>query len=282
MQSYALIGHPLGHSFSPQIHARLFALEGIDARYDLTDIAPENLAAQMPLLRRHLRAFNVTIPHKRAVIPLIDSLTENARLYGAVNSVSIDSDGHTEGDNTDCNGFLRAMQAANIALETSVCVLGAGGVGRMFAIECARRGALVTIAVRETSLDKAQMLASEIETLCGKRPRTCALSELCGHYGLVINGTPVGMYPKIDACPVSGDFLAGVDAVFDCVYNPSETLLLGRARAYGKKTAGGMAMLVWQAAIAHERWHGTHFQEADIARIITDMERALTEKEHGL
>ena len=100
MQSYALIGHPLGHSFSPQIHARLFALEGIDARYDLTDIAPEDLAAQMPLLRRHLRAFNVTIPHKRAVIPLIDSLTENARLYGAVNSVSIDSDGHTEGDNT--------------------------------------------------------------------------------------------------------------------------------------------------------------------------------------
>ena len=83
MQSYALIGHPLGHSFSPQIHARLFALEGIDARYDLTDIAPENLAAQMPLLCRRLRAFNVTIPHKRAVIPLIDSLTENARLYGA-------------------------------------------------------------------------------------------------------------------------------------------------------------------------------------------------------
>ena len=131
MQSYALIGHPLGHSFSPQIHARLFALEGIDARYDLTDIAPENLAAQMPLLRRHLRAFNVTIPHKRAVIPLIDSLTENARLYGAVNSVSIDSDGHTEGDNTDCNGFLRAMQAANIALETSVRA------------RCGRRGAHV-------------------------------------------------------------------------------------------------------------------------------------------
>ena len=282
MQSSALIGHPLGHSFSPQIHARLFALEGIDARYELTDVAPEDLTAQMPLLRRHLRAFNVTIPHKRAVIPLIDSLTENARLYGAVNSVSIDSDGHTEGDNTDCNGFLRAMQAANIALETSVCVLGAGGVGRMFAIECARRGALVTIAVRETSLDKAQTLASEIETLCGKRPRTCALSELCGHYGLVINGTPVGMYPKIDACPVSGDFLAGVDAVFDCVYNPSETLLLARARAYGKKTAGGMAMLVWQAAAAHEIWYGASFRPEDMAQLTQEaaeeMERRFREE----
>ena len=77
-----------------------------------------------------------------------------------------------------------------------------------------------------------------------------------------------------------GDFLAGVDAVF-YYYNPSETLLLGRATRI-RQTAGGMAMLVWQAAIARERWHGTHFQEADIARIITDMEQALTEKERGL
>lgn len=281
MQAYALIGHPLGHSLSPDIHARLFALEGIDARYDLTDIAPGDLAARMPALRR-LRAFNVTIPHKRAIIPLIDTLTENARLYGAVNSVSIGADGRAEGDNTDCGGFLRAIQAAGIALETSVCVLGAGGVGRMFAIECAQRGAHVTIAVRETSLDKARALAAEIETICGVRPETCALSALRGSYGLVINGTPVGMYPEIDACPVPEAFLADVDAVFDCVYNPSETLLLRRARAHGKKAAGGMAMLVWQAAIAHERWHGTHFQETDIARIVSDMERALVERERGL
>ena len=277
MKRYALIGHPLGHSLSPEIHRRLFALEGLDADYALLDIPPEELASRADTLRE-LAAFNVTIPHKRAVIPLLDSLGDAARLFGAVNAVH-NADGRLVGDNTDCGGFLRALGAHGVAIARDICVLGAGGVGRMFALECARQGARVTVAVRESGRERASELAREAQEKLGAELSVRGIDALDGRFSLLINGTPVGMYPNTDACPVPPALLDGVDTVFDCVYNPSETLLLRHARERGVKAVGGMEMLVWQAAIAHEIWHGTRFSDRAVGRIVEEMAAYLLLKE---
>ena len=105
------------------------------------------------------------------------------------------------------------------------------------------------------------------------------IDALDGRFSLLINGTPVGMYPNTDACPVPPALLDGVDTVFDCVYNPSETLLLRHARERGVKAVGGMEMLVWQAAIAHEIWHGTRFSDRAVGRIVEEMAAYLLLKE---
>lgn len=269
MQQYALIGFPLGHSLSPQIHERLFALSGAQADYRLLTVSPEELPSRMPELRE-LSGFNVTIPHKQAVIPFLDGLSERARLYDAVNTVRAEN-GRLIGHNTDCDGFLYTMRSHKIALDTDVCVLGAGGVGRMFAIECARRGASVTVAARTQSLDKARALSVEMLGKTGRSARIADLAEIPGQFGLVINATPVGMYPHTEESPVPDAFLERTEAVFDCIYNPAETALLRAARALGKPCAGGMDMLVWQAAAAQQIWLGVQFAESDIQRVIAEM-----------
>ncbi|MFR9189525.1 MAG: shikimate dehydrogenase family protein [Anaerotruncus massiliensis (ex Togo et al. 2019)] len=158
-------------------------------------------------------------------------------------------------------------------------MLGAGGVGRMFALECARQGARVTVAVRESGRERASELAREAQEKLGAELSVRGIDALDGRFSLLINGTPVGMYPNTDACPVPPALLDGVDTVFDCVYNPSETLLLRHARERGVKAVGGMEMLVWQAAIAHEIWHGTRFSDRAVGRIVEEMAAYLLLKE---
>ncbi len=160
MEQYRLIGYPLGHSLSPQIHRKLFELESRCADYELFAFEPAEFETNLPALRA-LNGFNITIPYKQTIIPFLDSLEERAQLYGSVNTVH-NVNGRCIGYNTDCDGFLHTMSSHGIALDTRVCILGAGGVGRMFAIECARQGADVTLAVRPGSRAKAQALAAEI------------------------------------------------------------------------------------------------------------------------
>ena len=277
MNRYALIGYPLGHSLSPQIHERLFRLEGIDAAYSLLAFPPEEFEAQLPHLRG-LCAFNITIPYKRTILPHLDQLDDSAALYGAVNSVLCEN-GRMYGSNTDCGGFLRTMERHGIALDTTVCVLGAGGVGRMFAIECARQGAQVDLAVRASGREKALEVAAEVSERFGARIGIRRMDSLDGRYGLLINATPVGMFPNIAASPATQEFVSGCGAVFDCIYNPSETLLLSYARQAGIQAVGGMDMLVWQAAIAHERWHGSHFTDSRMDAVIDEMHRLLIDRE---
>lgn len=149
MTHYALIGHPLGHSLSPQIHRALLAAAHLEGDYRLLDIAPEDLANRLPELQT-LHGFNVTIPHKQAVLSAMAELDEKAALFGAVNTVAV-RDGKFYGYNTDCYGFLRSLSAAGIPLAGRVLVLGTGGVARMFAFEAVLAGAAVTLAVRTPS-----------------------------------------------------------------------------------------------------------------------------------
>lgn len=273
MNKFALIGHPLGHSMSPLIHEKLFALSGLDdTSYELIDIAPEDMAKSRELLES-LRGLNVTIPHKQAVIPLLNELAESALRYNSVNCIS-NKDGKLTGYNTDCDGFLRS--AEKLPIGGNVAILGCGGVGRMIAIEVARHGGNITLAVIPQDFKNAQLLMAEIMSKCsGASIKIVEISALEGNFDLLINATPVGMYPKVDACAVSDKVIENSGSVFDVIYNPIETLLMKKARALGKTAVGGASMLVYQAVKAHEIWYGGKFAAEDIAKIITDVENAV-------
>ncbi len=273
MNKFALIGHPLGHSMSPLIHEKLFALSGLaDTSYELIDIAPEDMANSRGTLEA-LRGLNVTIPHKQAVIALVDELGESAQRYNSVNCINNDN-GKLIGYNTDCDGFLRS--AEQLPIGGNVAILGCGGVGRMIAIEVARHGGTITLAVIPQDVKNAQILMAEILAKCsGASVRIADISTLDGSYDLLINATPVGMYPKVDACAVSDTIIENSSSVFDVIYNPKETLLMKKARALGKTAVGGASMLVYQAVKAHEIWYGGSFRTEDIAKIITDVENAV-------
>lgn len=271
---YGLIGYPLGHSLSPQIHKRLFELDGIEAEYEMMEIPPEKLKDNFEYLKT-LDGFNITIPHKINIIELCDGLSEGAHRYGSVNTVKTE-DGQSIGYNTDKLGLMRSVEHMGANSSSNVCLLGCGGVGRMAAVEAAFLGAKLTIAVREEDIPVAEELKrhveEELKVIGSCDVQVIRLSEVQGGYDLVVNATPVGMYPNVDASPLKKEQLEGVKFLFDAIYNPSETLLAKYARELGIKTQTGMSMLVLQAAAAHEIWEHSAYEQADLEQLIRDME----------
>lgn len=270
MDKYALIGHPLGHSMSPLIHEKLFALSGIsDFSYELVDIAPEKLATSEDLIKS-FRGLNVTIPHKQTVIPFMDELGESAKRYNSVNCINNDN-GKLTGYNTDCDGFL--MSAEKLPISENVAVLGCGGVGRMIAIETALHGGKLTLAVIPQDVKNAQILMAEILSKCSDASVKIAdIATLDESFDLIVNATPVGMYPNVDRCAISDNLIEKCSSLFDVIYNPTETLLMKKVRSQGKTAIGGASMLVYQAVKAHEIWYGGKFRTEDINGIIKAVE----------
>ena len=254
MNEYALIGHLLGHSMSPLIHEKLFALSGMTfCSYRLIDIPPEELSSCRELFES-LDGMNVTIPHKQSVIPLMDELGDSARRYNSVNCVKNDGK-KLIGYNTDC-----------------------GGVGRMMAVETVRHGGKLTLAVIPQDMVSAQRLMAEILSgYPGASVKITDIASLDEKFDLMVNATPVGMFPKTDACAVSDKAIENCLSFFDAIYNPTETLLMKKARAMGKTAVGGASMLVYQAVSAHEIWYGGTFSPEDISLIIKDVEKAVDE-----
>lgn len=277
MLSFGLIGYPLGHSISPDIHKRLFSLSGIVADYNLFEIEPENFDSHIDFLRS-LRGFNITIPHKRRILPYLDEIDARARRCGAVNTVKCEN-GKLSGYNTDSEGFLRALESADITLRGQVLLCGAGGVARMMACEALERGCNLTIATRDGVGARAAK-SDLLQIFPDADISDGLLSEVEGHFDLILNGTPSGMYPNIESCPLPSNVIQNADAVFDAVSNPCETNLVKTARASGAKAAGGLTMLVWQAVAAHEIWTGSHFDKKDIDLLEKDM-AALTDSRYS-
>lgn len=270
--NYALIGYPLGHSMSPQIHTRLFELAGIKAHYELKEIKPEELKNSYDYLKS-LTGFNITIPHKIPIIDFCSELSEGAKRYGSVNCIK-NENGKSIGYNTDVLGFVKSIEQLGASLNSRVCLLGCGGVGRMMAIEAAHQGAELTMAVRTEDIPVAEGIKSEIEkALPQSKVNVINLQEMKGEYDLVINATPVGMYPKTDFSPLAKEQLEGVKYLFDAIYNPTETLLSKYAKESGSKVSTGMAMLVLQAVAAHEIWNGSEYRQSDIEALIIEMEK---------
>lgn len=258
---------------SPFIHRRLFAAAGREADYSARQIPPEQLPAVLPDLLEHAAGINVTIPYKQDVIPFMTALRGRAELYRSVNTIHVRPEG-IYGYNTDADGFLCALEGGHVPLQGRVVILGCGGVGRTFACEAALAGCEIVNAVRAGSLPHAEELQRFVAAIAPSAPYRLttleALDEEAQLIDLLINATPVGMYPHSDGMPVSDRVLARTAAVFDSVYNPADTRLLQRARAHGAVTVGGMPMLVWQAAAAHTLWYGAQFDRPIIDRLIED------------
>ena len=274
MNKYTLIGHPLGHSMSPMIHEGLFRLKGKDCPYDLTDIAPENLSSKADFLRS-LSGFNITIPHKVAVIDLIDEMAESAERYNSVNCVS-NQNGKLVGYNTDCDGFLLSVNSLNMPLDKNVLLIGCGGVGRMIAVETVRHGGKLTVAHIPEALKMAENLKSELmEKYPDATVKTVNMNEISGKFDMLINASHVGMYPKTENCPVSDELISNCGCVLDVVYNPVETLLVKKFREQGKPALGGTAMLVYQAVKAHEIWNNDFYTNDEVNSIIKAVEEKI-------
>ena len=279
MRKFGLIGHPLGHSLSPQIHTRLFELSGEAVDYQLYDIAPEELRDKFDFLGS-LDGFNITIPHKVAVIDYCGSLSEGAQRYRSVNCV----DNRTrQGHNTDVTGFTKSIEMLGASLTSTVLLIGCGGVGRMMAIETALSGGRLIIAALKSDEALTEQAVREIKE---KKPDAdvrivfinggaLSVEDFGGdlpEIDLLVNATPVGMSPKTDRMPCTPELLEHVRFVFDAIYNPKETLLAKTAREKGAKAMTGMAMLVLQAVAAHEIWDNAVYNKEDIDRLISDME----------
>ena len=279
MKTYAIIGYPLGHTLSPNIHERLFKLSGREANYVKMEIPPEELAAKHGELAQ-LGGFNITIPHKVPIIKYCDRLDDGAKRYGSVNCVK--NGDEKVGYNTDVLGFTKSIELLGASLSSKVLLIGCGGVGRMMAIETALSGGELTIAVLKNDEALVKAVVSEIKEMkpdarveivfIGGTVVSASDFPEAPEFDLIVNASPVGMFPKVDRMPCDENMLENVKYVFDVVYNPRDTLLVKTAEKHGVKAMSGMAMLVLQAVAAHEIWNGSEFNESDIKQLISDME----------
>jgi shikimate dehydrogenase len=277
-QHFAVIGHPIGHTMSPFIHKRLFELAQIDADYTKIDVDPENLGEDFKNILSKLDGFNVTIPHKENIIQYLDEIDSKAEMYGSVNTVSV-KEGKTIGYTTDPDGFLKALETAGIELKGRIMILGCGGVARTMAYEIAKKGLEFEFAVRPESVCKAGLLCLDItKKIPDAKVSFGLIDQIIGNVDVLINATPIGMYPNCDDQPIHNCAIGRCKSVFDAVYNPLETVLVKRARANGSIAEGGMSMLVWQAVVSHQHWDGSQFDKADIDKLCIDAAQELANR----
>jgi shikimate dehydrogenase len=255
----ALIGHPVGHSLSPAMHNAAFVADGLDFIYVCLDVDPDELPAAVRGLRAlKLRGFNVTMPHKRAMIPLVDELDEEARVSGALNTVVIE-DSKMRGFNTDGGGMVMACQEAGIELAgKSVLLLGAGGAAAAIAVAFgkARVGEL-HIANRHVS--RAARLRDELHKTGMERLAVHpfgGFEDEIPEAEIVINATPLGMKGE-DPMPVPSGYVQKGRAFCDAVYRPgTQTPLVRLARERDVPVVAGDRMLLYQGVLAQKLWTG--------------------------
>jgi shikimate dehydrogenase len=281
-QVFCVLGHPVGHSLSPAMHNAALAQLGLDGVYVAFDVPPAGLRdAVLGLQALGVAGVNCTIPHKEALLPLMDELSEEAAFIGAVNTIEF-RDGRRIGHNTDAPGFLSALRAAGAEPEgQEVLVLGAGGSARAVVVALVKAGARVTIAnrTRERSEELAAELNAKFDT---EGVRALALSgadlrPVVERAAILVNTTSLGMSPHVEAMPgVPLDALRSDARVYDLIYNPLETRLLREARLRGAGTANGAGMLARQGALALEIWTGRVAPAELMEQVILD---ALTRRQ---
>jgi len=250
-----VIGDPVDHSMSPAMHNAAFRKLGLDYAYLPFRVLREDLGRAIAAVRAlHIRGLNVTIPHKVAVMPLLDRLDPLAERIGAVNTI-VNQSGVLTGYNTDAGGFRRPLDERKVDLRGKmVAMIGAGGAARAIAFALAESGARLIVLNRSD-----RNLAELCGRLAGAGVEAAKLDipnlkSAIARADILVNATSVGMTPAIDETPVPMELLRRGLVVYDVVYNPQRTRLLTDASAAGAKTIGGLDMLVWQAALALEKW----------------------------
>ena len=244
-----LIGEKLGHSFSPAIHGKL-----ADYEYRLYELSPGQLG---PFLeKKEYDGLNVTIPYKKTVIPYCDELSEAAKSIGSVNTIVKRADGTLLGHNTDYDGIMWLLKNAGAQVQgKKAVVLGTGGASLTVQAALRNLGAAQVVVISRSGEDNYENIARHSDAK------------------ILINATPVGMYPKTGVSPVDLDVFTALEGVFDVVYNPAKTQLLLEAEKRGIPCANGLGMLVAQAKAACERFTGKPIDDEKVYTIKAEMER---------
>jgi len=255
-----IIGDPIEHTVSPVMHNVAFKNKGVDYLYLPFRVKREELGKAIEGMRAlNIRGLNVTIPHKVAVIQFLDELDHLADRIGAVNTI-VNDDGVLTGYNTDATGFLQALLGKGIEPKgKKVVILGAGGASRAISFILAERGSSLFLLNR--TWDKAKACADRISEIFQSEATALKLdgenlAAALSKADILINATSVGMSPDINETPVTSNLLKPSLVVFDIVYNPIKTRLQREAEAVGATTISGLDMLVWQGALAFEKWTG--------------------------
>ena len=241
MDKYGIIGYPLGHSFSRAFFTEKFQREHIDAEYVNFEIPSADMLPGIVQANPNLRGLNVTLPHKEAVIPMLDELSDEAKEIGAVNVIRV-SDGRLKGFNSDIIGFMDSIRPLLKPWHQHALVLGTGGASRAIRVGLQRLGIEWTYVSRTPAP--------------GRLTYADLTSELMEHYQVIVNCSPVGMFPHVDACPdIPYHLLTGRHLLYDLVYNPQETLFLKRGAEHGAAVKNGLEMLHLQALASWRFWN---------------------------
>ena len=249
-----LLGWPVTHSVSPAMHNAAFAALGLDWHYDLLPAPPDCFAEEVArLLATGYRGFNVTIPHKAAALalPQVKTVTPAARAIGAVNTLVLQPDGSLFADNTDWQGFADDLRAQGVTVRGGNClVLGTGGSARAVVYALAHLGAAQIVLISRSGAEGRVLAGWPVAGYDD-------LKTLAPQADLIVNCTPVGMFPRADESPWPQDMpFPARAALYDLVYNPPVTALMRQAEAAGARALGGLGMLVRQGALAFAQWVG--------------------------
>lgn len=265
MLKLGIIGYPLEHSLSPVMHSAALQYLNVSGSYRAIETEEKELERVFKQLKdSRFKGFNVTIPHKITIIPFLDELSETAKLAGAVNTVVFRNGGKSAGENTDVAGFWEAIPKdarEDISKET-VSLLGTGRSARAIGVALLKNNAKI-IKIFGRSKEK---LSAFLDFMESRRELTGSKTKIEGglisgldltNTFMLINSTPLGMYPNIDASPVTKEELKKMmpnGIVYDIIYNPPQTLLLLQARSLGFKTINGTEMLIRQGAQSLSIW----------------------------
>lgn len=241
MRQFGLTGFPLGHSFSKRYFTDKFGKEGLACRYDNFEIESIDLLPKVLTDNPNLEGLNVTIPYKEQVIPYLDSISAEAAEIGAVNCIKI-TDGKLRGYNTDALGAGQTIDTLTKTKPVKALVLGTGGASKA-----------VRYALRVRDIPFITVSRRRSDSTIAYEDLT---DDIMASHLLIINTTPLGMFPKTDAAPdIPYDALSKRHMLFDLVYNPAETLFLKRGAEHGAHTVCGGDMLVAQAEKSWEIWN---------------------------
>lgn len=241
MKRYGLIGKYLGHSYSAQYFTDKIAREGADAVYEALEIA------SLEALPTDRDGYSVTIPYKEAILPYLSSLDPVAKQIGAVNVVK-----GTRGYNTDWIGFTRSIQPLLHARDTHALVLGTGGAAKAVVYAMQQLGLTTDVVSRKPLVAGRWSLVDSVKVYTYSDLK----AEDMQRWQVIVNCTPVGMWPKTEECPnIPYQGLMPEHLLFDCIYNPEETLFLRNGREKGARTKNGMEMLLIQADEAWKIWN---------------------------
>ena len=253
-----VIGHPIEHSMSPIMWNPALQELGLDYIYVAFDVHPDNLEKAMNGIRSlEIKGVNVTLPHKKTIIKYIDEVESLALKIGAINTIK-NEEGVLKARNTDAGGAKKSLLEKGLDLSgKNVLILGSGGVSRAIAYILAEE--VDKIVLTDLIENRAKLVAKEIKDgmkvdIQGYLSNEDIIEKYIKKTDILINATPIGMYPRVDETPVPKDLLHDDLFVFDVVYNPLETKLMKQAAEIGCEILGGLDMLVNQGMLAFEWW----------------------------